>query len=314
MSLETVVCPVCGEGEGVEVLRSWYRVVRCLGCDMVWANPRPDEASRAGMYGADYYVFDPVLDRAHTEAAARDVERMLAWREDHPGRLLDVGCATGHFLAAAREAGWTVTGVEVSPEAAARARTRARCTVHACELEAAHLPPASFDAVTLLDVLEHVARPVDLLALAGSLLAPGGRLVVECPNFGSLFRRLTGRRWVGFNPYHLHFFTPATLAQAARRAGLRPVSAVTTPPALFSAEGRVRLQGREPWSEGSGSGGAGERRDESLEPGPVSPRVPGTRRLLKRVVAGALNAAVDAAGRSLGWGRQVVLTAERTGS
>jgi SAM-dependent methyltransferase len=99
-----------------------------------------------------------------------------------PGRLLDVGCGAGHLLALARDAGWDVAGVDPSAEGCALARAQYGLEVTASFLEAADMPDAFFDVITLVNVLDQAPDPALLLAAARRTLRPGGLLVVRVPN------------------------------------------------------------------------------------------------------------------------------------
>ena len=148
---------------------------------------------------------------------ARIVQRYLA-----SGRLLDVGCASGHFLDAASGAGFEVVGVEPSEGAVARARERlrGRGVVHHATLQGARLDPASFEGVTLWDVLEHVVDPKAFLSEVTALVRPGGFVLANVPDIGSLPARFMGSRWPLLLPEHLVYFTAASLRAAGEACGL----------------------------------------------------------------------------------------------
>ncbi len=94
------------------------------------------------------------------------------------GRLLDVGCSSGHFLKVALDHGYDIHGVEPNPEMAKFATESLKLPKIQCgTLHAAHYPDASFDAVTLWDVLEHVEDPGGILEEVRRVLRPGGWLV-----------------------------------------------------------------------------------------------------------------------------------------
>lgn len=141
------------------------------------------------------------------------------------GRLLDIGCGNGTFLASMRERGWEVLGVEPDPEASRLARERYGLEVVTDTLEGAALPVSSADAITLNHVIEHVPDPVALLEECCRLLQPGGKLVAVTPNVESLGHRLFGARWPHLDPpRHLHLFSQRTLQACAEKAGLRTES------------------------------------------------------------------------------------------
>jgi SAM-dependent methyltransferase len=126
------------------------------------------------------------------------------------------------------ERGWSVHAIEPSEAArAALARALGAEALVGRTLADAALAPASFELVTLFDVLEHLPDPLAALSRARELLAPGGRLVIETQNVASGAARLLGRRWHHYkHAEHLLHFSPATLAHALERAGLESVVAL----------------------------------------------------------------------------------------
>lgn len=137
------------------------------------------------------------------------------------GRVLDVGAGYGFFLEALESAGYKAHGIEVSAHAAEQARRRSRGPV--LQLGAEEPFPFAddtFDAVTLLDVIEHLPRYPLTLASCRRCLRPGGKLVVITLNAHSLARPLLGRRWAWHqDPTHVHMFTARRLRQGLEDAG-----------------------------------------------------------------------------------------------
>jgi SAM-dependent methyltransferase len=145
------------------------------------------------------------------------------------GRLLDVGCGSGRFLADMKALGWDAAGVEFDPKAAEVARTHYGLDVRPGSVHDAGFEPESFDAVTLSHVIEHLPDPVETLARCRQLLKPGGRLVMVTPNPGSLCRRIFGRDWRGWEvPRHLYVYSTDALRVCSVRAGLQVTSVFTT--------------------------------------------------------------------------------------
>jgi 2-polyprenyl-3-methyl-5-hydroxy-6-metoxy-1,4-benzoquinol methylase len=143
---------------------------------------------------------------------------LLPFREG--GRLLDIGCGNGGYLALMQALGWEVAGIETDPVAADLARSSLGAPVHTGTIDDAPMEKASFDAVTVVHVLEHVADPADFLGRAAGFLKPGGRLVAVMPNIGSLGHRLFREDWYHLDPpRHFSAFSPRTLARCAVKAG-----------------------------------------------------------------------------------------------
>jgi 2-polyprenyl-3-methyl-5-hydroxy-6-metoxy-1,4-benzoquinol methylase len=116
--------------------------------------------------------------------------KCLARAGAHGGRLVDVGCATGFFLDEAREAGWKVAGVDCSPWARSMAARQLGLETFESLTEARENAAAPFQAVTLFQVLEHLADPAEALREVAAALEPGGTLVVETWDRESLVARL----------------------------------------------------------------------------------------------------------------------------
>jgi SAM-dependent methyltransferase len=227
-------CPVCGQADPAPLFaKDGYSMVLCTACSCVYVGEDPASIDFDALYGQAYYtggsdaVFaDYVGQEAARRAHARRklaVLRHLPPRIPRQGRLLDVGCAAGFFLAEA-QAHYEVLGVELSTWSSAYARDRLKLPVATGTLQQAALPADHFDVVTLWDVIEHVPEPVPLLAEAARVLKPGGRLVLTTGDWGSAYAQARGANWhLMTPPWHLTMFSRATLALAAQRAGLRVV-------------------------------------------------------------------------------------------
>ncbi|MEM2169786.1 MAG: class I SAM-dependent methyltransferase, partial [Candidatus Bathyarchaeia archaeon] len=138
------------------------------------------------------------------------------------GRLIDIGCGNGQFLALMRDLGWEVLGVEPDVEAARVAEDTFGIKVIPSTLEEASLPDASADVITMNHVIEHVHDPITLLKECRRVLRPGGMLVVVTPNLNSFGRRLWGKAWLHWDPpRHYFIFSAKSLLDCARRTGLQ---------------------------------------------------------------------------------------------
>lgn len=231
---EDVTCLLCGLKDEQFLYHTPERIVRCRRCGLVYTNPRLDRESRARVYTEDYFVGEGTgqgIDyKAYANYLAEEalivksmhrrleiVERTFAAR----GRLLDVGCAAGFSLIAAGERGWAAEGIELAQFCTDYAHSRG-LQVHQGTLQNFAAADGTFDLVTMWDYLEHSPDPLADLQVCGELLRPGGVVALSIPNVDSWSFALFGQKWIGFkNIDHLYFFSRATLALLAERAGFR---------------------------------------------------------------------------------------------
>jgi len=120
---------------------------------------------------------------ADTEYYGQDRPEMLAFLPNNPKHLVDIGCGEGFFCAAVKSQfpNCEVWGVELAPEAAAKAALRSDRIVQGL-LEGADLPEKYFDVVSMNDVLEHMADTEGALSIVRRILTTDGRLVLSLPN------------------------------------------------------------------------------------------------------------------------------------
>lgn len=181
----------------------------------------------AGRGGAGARWMSPLasLTPGGGEAMAASVMFLPAPRG--ASNLLDVGCGSGDFLAAMRDLGWRVKGVETDPRAADIARQRG-LDISTGDLQTAGFDGGSFDAVTMAHVIEHVHDAAAVVAECRRVLKPGGTLVILTPNGKSWGHRHFGRDWRGLEPpRHIRIFNRANMRHLLDAAGLTPVRVET---------------------------------------------------------------------------------------
>lgn len=249
---EEVACDLCGSDTSILLYcltdtahhqPGEFSLRRCLVCDLMYLSPRPTPATIARYYPEDYNPFRPPVEderfaimrwmRRRKLVRRRRVVELYAGRSH--GHVLDVGCATGLFLNEMARSGWQATGVELTGPAAEFARRRFGLQVFQGLLTDAPLSPASFDAVTFWDVLEHSFSPKQELAQVARLLRPGGVLALSVPNWASFDRSLFGRHWQGLDaPRHLYVFTRSTLTALLENAGFTDLKWLCFMPGYFT--------------------------------------------------------------------------------
>lgn len=223
-------CPPCGASSNTTYLEFRGRaIVQCSQCGLLSTWPRPGVEETTRLYSQTYYsragasrfrfgAAERVM-RYFRGRRARTLARVL---EGVSGkRILDIGCGRGYTLFALQRMGADVFGTQLSVPAAEAARNLiGHDRVFAGELADAGYAAASFDAVTLWHVLEHVADPVGMLKEIARITKPGGLLYIEVPNAGGWAARTFGAAWLGYDiAHHLSHFTPQSLAAIVSSAG-----------------------------------------------------------------------------------------------
>ncbi|MBN2032443.1 MAG: class I SAM-dependent methyltransferase [Deltaproteobacteria bacterium] len=223
MRFETryVACNLCGS-EDASVLwkKNGFRYVKCRVCGLVFVNPQLEEFEIKRIYSILY------PNKSENKARPLDVinySPVLNWAEAYrcEGRFLDVGCFRGYLLSAARHLGWDAFGTEISAAACAYGRSELGLNIFHGQLTEAGYPDNYFDVAVLFDVIEHLSDPILYLYEIFRLLRPGGGLYLFTPNFNSLTCRFFGKDWSVFFPWHQYYFSPRTLDEMIRRAGLK---------------------------------------------------------------------------------------------
>jgi SAM-dependent methyltransferase len=242
-ALEDRDCPLgCPRGddfvlEGKDRLHGLpgrFRVVRCRSCGLLRTNPRPTASAMSSYYPDDYGPYAGTrIEKELLEPRPkwrRYLSGAVAWLADpnaqrlpprSPGRLLEIGCASGSYLHRMSKAGWDVDGIEFSEKAAARARA-AGYRIRTGPVETAAGPMGPFDLVVGWMVLEHLHDPVLALRRIRDWTAPGGRLVASVPNAGCWELRAFSHAWYALHlPNHLWLPTVSTLSMVLERGGWR---------------------------------------------------------------------------------------------
>jgi SAM-dependent methyltransferase len=133
-----------------------------------------------------------------------------------------VGCATGKFLRLVQQEGWEIWGVEFNGHAARSAAKRLGATILNGDFVQAQLPGEYFDVICMFHVIEHMLDPLAAVRKIHALLRANGRLILECPDFGSRGAQKLGPSWLHVQPKeHLYYFDESSLRNLLERSGFR---------------------------------------------------------------------------------------------
>lgn len=231
-----VMCPVCGSKDhrmlypdtlgldlppfdyafSPEHMRT-YEVVRCNTCSHAFCILPADDIWKnyESVIDAEYLS----RQEAHQLTAEKVVETMRKYIPS--GMLLDVGCATGDFLAVAKDY-YSIEGLELSQWSSDIAK-RHGFTVHTCTLSEL-APVEKYDIVTLFGVIEHFETPAEEILRISRIMKPGGYVFIWTGDIDSWFARLLGRKWWYIQGQHIQFFSHKSLDRVFSDAGFAPIA------------------------------------------------------------------------------------------
>lgn len=202
-----------------------FNLYTCKNCGLIFVWPTPQHL--ADLYSQDYFggakhgfgYVDYEEDKfAMTETFNSYLKKIEKFVPQN-GKMLDVGAATGFFVRLALERGWEASGIEISDYAVSIARQKG-LNVISGTLEAADFNPASFDVITVWDVIEHLSDPKTHLITINKILKNGGIIAINTPDSGSLTAKILGKHWhLLVPPEHLIIFNQKNLSSLLKSCG-----------------------------------------------------------------------------------------------
>ncbi len=216
---------ICGELDGDKVDEmEGIAILKCR-CGQTRTAERPADYQRLYTEGDEYHRKEmDLIGRDHYDARLPHDVKLGHARLDKllsQQRLLDVGCANGGFLKAAKERGFAVTGIELNPGMADFAADAVGCNVYTSwqALSDSEDGWAPYDVVTLHDVFEHVVSPLYDLGRIRGVMDLGGRLVLDCPDASTCVGAVVTAPQHRKPRQHLWWHTHETLAELLNLSG-----------------------------------------------------------------------------------------------
>ena len=225
--MEYVNCNLCNSNE-YKLFKeiNGYRLVKCKQCGLVYLNPRLTQQEINKEYSAEYHIKRLLREEPKTKKEIeKEINKNIGRAEEivkqfgNNGKLLDIGCGAGFFIAYLKRYGWDVTGVDISEWASKFAKEKLGLNVFTGSVEEIEFND-KFYVITMYHILEHLPDPLRTLKRILELLADDGVLVVKGPNLGSFDRIWHGKKWRRYDvPFHLYYFTPKTYGLILEKAG-----------------------------------------------------------------------------------------------
>jgi 2-polyprenyl-3-methyl-5-hydroxy-6-metoxy-1,4-benzoquinol methylase len=240
----TMRCPVCGEDKALSKLCTvdGFDVERCATCSAEFAFPVPDAKTLKAYYdrrewfeGGERGGYDNYDDQTQWSINwVKDIIENTVGTDQKS--VLDIGCGYGTHLQLAADLGWMCFGVEPSNHARAIATERLGGRAYIVETTS-ELIPHEFDLVLILDTIEHIPSPYELLYSLFSIgaITPNTRVVISTPNAGSADAQRDPAAWpYRHPPSHLVYYTAQSLQHLLRRLHFTSIDVRGTAGAIAS--------------------------------------------------------------------------------
>jgi 2-polyprenyl-3-methyl-5-hydroxy-6-metoxy-1,4-benzoquinol methylase len=228
-------CPVClskqftktNEVIDYSVSQETFELYECEQCSFVFTQSVPDQTTIGPYYHFKEYIshtntsesfFHKVYHKVRNYTLQQKLRWVKKYTHQKQGKLLDIGCGTGAFLAHAKKNNWQIEGIEA--DEAARKNALEIHQVDAKPSEALFTLTERYDAITMWHVLQHVHDLERYLVQIKNLLTVEGRLFIAVPNHTSFDAKHYQHYWAAYDvPRHLYHFHPQSMQVLAERCG-----------------------------------------------------------------------------------------------
>lgn len=233
--LSTRVCPICSEqSDTAETLihKTSFNVIRCEKCEMIYNNRIVSE-EQFSRFLENNFSSETSIDLQENAAYGHLKRTKNKYILQEAGKItdgrsiLDIGCHAGELLQVGNETGWETVGVEIDTGAAGYARSRGLNVLDFKFPDAHDSFSRKFSVVSLLDVLEHIADPLGFLKETKRLIEEGGVIVIQVPNFESLYVQLSVGENHNFCIDHVNSFTQDSLEAVTKLSGFKTLKIET---------------------------------------------------------------------------------------
>ena len=244
--LQYVPCDLCGEERSelrYKIHKLNRQIVKCTNCGLLYVNPQnqqnltydfEDKGKRQDKFRRMHELAAKRYGLCYEDIYAQEEDRRILHFSDRAdkvlkfcssGRLLDIGCSRGLFLSNFLAKDFDIYGIEPRDWICAKAMERLGNKVFCGTLREANLPDAHFDAVTMINLIEHLPSPKDTLLEVNRIMKSGALLMIETPDAEGLLTKIMGSRWHTFlESEHNFFFSKTTISNLLSKTGFKTIS------------------------------------------------------------------------------------------
>jgi len=239
-------CPVCENKNWDKVyhIGAWD-IEECKTCGFAKINPMPSRDNRKLCYSEEEVVTRNTKKKSFSRNISRAMKRFFGkvtkrnkseifynkLRKHLPpkSKILDIGCGDGSFLQLAKNQ-FNCAGIEISEYLASLAGRIDGVDIRSGNFLSTDFGGETYDAITLISLLEHLDDPLDALRKCFSLLNKNGILLLKTVNYGCLNRKIKKEKWTGLRPPdHVVYFTPHSLSRILEKVGFSKIKVKAWP-------------------------------------------------------------------------------------
>ena len=219
-------CPVCSGGNFSNLLmcndystsKEDFTIVSCNSCDFTFTNPRPADKNLEKYYLSDKYIshtntskglFETLYQIVRKYAISQKLKLLIRFSESK--NHLDIGCGTGEFLNACKNAGFKTKGIEPSELARKQAIKNYNLDIYE-NTDLSQFENSSFHTITMWHVLEHVPNLNETIENFSRILEKNGSVIIAVPNLKSWDAKYYKEFWAAWDvPIHLWHFSKKSI-------------------------------------------------------------------------------------------------------
>lgn len=236
LSTENPSCLFCGSKSEflyeIKGFQNPFKVNQCLHCGLIFQHPMPDKKQIQNLYHEGYYTGSADFsyeDERKTEkfsnfvwdARIKKLQKSIK-TGSQVKNFLDIGCSFGGLLKRAQKAGFNAYGVELSDYSRKTAEDFFKGRIFENFLTAG-FQSDFFDAVSLIEVIEHLSNPEAYLKEIYRVLKPGGTVLIQTANLEARQAKKAGAGYHYFLPGHLVYFSKRNLREKLLQLGFKKV-------------------------------------------------------------------------------------------